>query len=86
MAIAPYLLGDCVPTITLDNVSFKFSANTLFERVTLHYPTGVMLQPEGGMPHPFIQWLPSSHALLRWLRTSLVINGVSLLETEFGNG
>jgi hypothetical protein len=38
MAIAPYLLGDCVPTITLDNVSFKFGANTLFERVALHHP------------------------------------------------
>ena len=52
MAIAPCLLGDCVPTITLDNVSFKFGANTLFERVALHHPTGVMLHPGGGAPHP----------------------------------
>src|SRR5215475_7047206 len=58
MAIAPYLLGDCVPTITLDNVPFKFGANTLFERVALHHPTGVMLHLGSGTPHPLMQWLP----------------------------
>jgi hypothetical protein len=36
MAIAPYILRHCVPSITLDNVSFKFHENTLFERVALH--------------------------------------------------
>ena len=52
MAIAPYMLRDCVPTITLDNVSFKFRDNTLFERVALHHPTGVMLHQEGGGAAP----------------------------------
>jgi len=43
IAMAPYLLYSCVPKITLDNVSFKFSENTSFERVALHHPEGVML-------------------------------------------
>jgi hypothetical protein len=36
VAFAPYLLYQCVPTLTLDNVSFKFNDNALFERVALH--------------------------------------------------
>jgi len=60
MAIAPYMLRHCVPTITLDNVSFKFQDNTLFERVALHCPAGVMLRQGGEVPHPLIQWIPSS--------------------------
>ena len=83
MAIAPCVLGDCVPTITLDNVSFKFGDNTLFERVALHHPTGVMLYPGGGAPHPLIQWLPSHHALLRWLRTNLVQQAQPIVETLY---
>ncbi len=72
MAIAPYVLGDCVPTLTLENVSFKFRDDTLFERVALHHPTGVMLSQAGGAPRPLMEWLPSQEALLHWLRTSLV--------------
>jgi len=83
MAIAPYLLGDCVPTITLDNVSFKFGANTLFERVALHHPTGVMLHPGGGTPHPLIQWLPSHQDLVRWLRQSLVHQAQPIVDTLY---
>src|SRR5215813_12147104 len=36
IAIAPCLLYQCVPKITLDNVSFKFHENTAFERAALH--------------------------------------------------
>jgi hypothetical protein len=83
MALAPCLLGDCVPTITLDNVSFKFGDNTLFERVALHHPTGVMLHPGGGTPHPLIQWLPSHQDLVRWLRTSLVHQAQPIVDTLY---
>jgi hypothetical protein len=72
VAIAPYLLYSCVPTITLDNVSFKFNENGSFERGTLHRPEGVMLPEDGMAPHPSIRWLSSPQALLEWLRTSLV--------------
>jgi hypothetical protein len=57
--MAPYLLYSCVPKITLDNVSFKFSENTSFERVALHHPEGVMLPHDGVAPHPSIRWLSS---------------------------
>jgi hypothetical protein len=57
---------------------------TLFERVALHHPTGVMLQLKGGVPHPCIQWLPSHHALLRWLRTSLVQQAQAMADTLYG--
>jgi ferric iron reductase protein FhuF len=72
VAMAPYLLYHCVPKITFDNVSFKFSENTSFERVALHHPEGVMLPQDGVAPHPSIRWLSSPQGLLEWLRTSLV--------------
>ena len=83
MAIAPYILWHCVPTITLDNVSFKFHDNTLFERVALHCPAGVMLHQEGVAPHPLIQWLPSHNALLGWLRRSLVQQAQPIVDTLY---
>ncbi len=83
MAIAPYILQHCVPTITLDNVSFKFHENTLFERVALHRPAGVMLQQSNGAPHPLIQWLPSHNALSSWLRQSLVQQAQPIVETLY---
>jgi ferric iron reductase protein FhuF len=72
VAMAPYLFYSCVPTITLDNVSFKFNENGSFERAALHYPAGVMLPQDGVAPHPSIRWLSSPQTLFAWLRTSLV--------------
>ncbi len=72
VAMAPYLFYSCVPTITLDNVSFKFNEHGSFERVALHHPAGVMLPQDGVAPHPSIRWLSSPQALFAWLRTSLV--------------
>jgi FhuF 2Fe-2S C-terminal domain len=72
IAIAPYLLHQCVPKIGLDNVSFKFHENTAFERAALHQPEGVMLQQGGMTQHPSIQFLSSHQALLSYLRASLV--------------
>jgi ferric iron reductase protein FhuF len=72
VAFAPYLLYACVPTIALDNVSFKFTDHGSFERAALHHAVGVMLPHDGVAPHPSVQWLSSPQALLAWLRTSLV--------------
>ncbi len=41
VAIAPYLLFQCVPDIALENVCLKFSEATLFERVSLVEVRGV---------------------------------------------
>lgn len=79
VALAPYLLYACVPTIALDNISFKFHDNTFFERVALHQPTGVMLSPAAA--HDLGGVLPlyqpegvmlsrdgaASHPSIRWL-------------------
>lgn len=81
MAIAPYILRHCVPTIPLENVSFKFQDNTLFERVAIHEPAGVILPQGGRAPHPLIEWLPSHTALLGWLRTSLVHQAQPMVDT-----
>src|SRR5262245_49045974 len=56
VAMAPYILYRRVPAIALDNVSFKFHENTLFERVALHRPEGVMLVEDKVAPHPSMQY------------------------------
>jgi hypothetical protein len=83
IAIAPYLLYQCVPKITLDNVSFKFHENTLFERAAVHQPEGVMLQQQCTSQHPLIQVLPTRHALLSWLRNSLTQQAQPIVETLY---
>jgi ferric iron reductase protein FhuF len=72
VAFAPYLLYACVPTIALDNISFKFNEHGSFERAALHHPAGVMLPQDGVAAHPSIRRLSSPQALFAWLRTSLV--------------
>ncbi|MGE3539589.1 MAG: (2Fe-2S)-binding protein [Candidatus Tectimicrobiota bacterium] len=80
-AIAPYLTHQCVPSLALENVSFKFRADTLFERVALHRPIGAMVWQQGLEPHPLIQFLPTQQALLGYLRASLVQQATPLVET-----
>jgi hypothetical protein len=72
LAFAPYLLYACVPTIALDNVSFKFNEHGSFERAALHHPAGVMFPHDGVAPHPSVGRLSSPQALLACLRTGLV--------------
>ena len=72
IAIAPYLLYQCVPKISLDNVSFKFRANTSFERAALHVPEGVMLRQDRSVEHPSVEVLSSPKTLLGRLRDGLV--------------
>jgi hypothetical protein len=45
VAVAPFLLHQCVPDIRLDNVSLKFTEETFFERVCIREPRGVMVYP-----------------------------------------
>lgn len=47
VAIGPYLLEQCVPDVSLENISLKFSQSTLFEKVSLHEPSGVVLARRG---------------------------------------
>jgi hypothetical protein len=63
VAFVPYLLYACVPTIALDNVSFKFNDHGAFERAALHQPAGVMLPHDGVAPHPSVRWLSTPQTL-----------------------
>jgi len=83
IAIAPFLLRQCVPNITLENVSFKFHENTTFERAALHEPEGVMLPQEGVTAHPSIQWLPDQNALMASLRARLVQQAQPIVEALY---
>lgn len=83
VAIAPYLLRQCVPTITLGNVSLKFTEHTFFERVALHHPEGVMLEQAGLEPNPHIQWLPRHADLLARLRRSLVQQAAPIVDALY---
>jgi hypothetical protein len=49
MAIAPFLVSQCVPRVHLSNISVKFRDNTLFERTALHEPIGTILASAGQM-------------------------------------
>jgi FhuF 2Fe-2S C-terminal domain len=41
VAVAPFLLEQCVPDVRLENVSLKFNRSNLFEKVSLHVAQGV---------------------------------------------
>jgi ferric iron reductase protein FhuF len=60
-AVAPYLLKQCVPDLSLDNVSLKFSAHTFFEKLSLHDSDAIVLDDSsrdhvgGAGPGPALQ-------------------------------
>jgi FhuF 2Fe-2S C-terminal domain len=56
VAIAPYLLERCVPDIGLSNVSMKFSEGTLFEKVSLHEPSGVIIARQAETEHHLLDF------------------------------
>jgi len=83
IAIAPYLFRQCVPKISLDNVSFKFHENTFFQKAALHRPEGVMLQQHGLTPHPFVQWLSTPRELMGKLRDGLMQQAEPIVEALY---
>jgi hypothetical protein len=48
LAIAPYVLFECVPDVRLENVSFRFKESTFFDRAALHEPRGLFLAGAAG--------------------------------------
>ena len=83
IAIAPYVFRQCVPNISLDNVSFKFHENTFFQMAALHRPEGVMLYRDGFAPHPLIQWLSSPKELMDRLRDGLMRQAEPIVEALY---
>jgi hypothetical protein len=72
MAIAPYLEFACVPDVSLENVSLKFTASTFFERTSIHEPRGTMVAGGARAADESIRVVESGSALLRTLRDELV--------------
>jgi hypothetical protein len=80
MAIAPYLRCDCVPDVSLDNVSLKFRENTFFERTAIHEPRGSMIDGDPRADHPAITLVSDRGALLRTLRQVLTAQATPIVE------
>jgi ferric iron reductase protein FhuF len=83
IAIAPYLLRQCVPNIALDNVSFKFHENTFFQMAALHRPEGIMLHQDGCLPHRSIEWLSNPQELMNRLRDGLMQQAEPVVEAIY---
>lgn len=71
VAIAPFLLFDCVPEVGLDNISLRFRADTLYERTAIHVPRGTMLRTNPGPADPLASYIEDPSALLLTLRLQL---------------
>lgn len=67
VAIAACFLHRAIPDITLDNISLKFSAGTMFERLAMHDPRGIVRDVDEA-------------ALIRALRVQLVSQAESVVE------
>lgn len=80
-AIAPFITHDAVPDGSLDNVSFKFRENTLFEQTALHVPRGSMLTGSATVPeHGLVQVVSDSQALVRRLRQTLTQQAAGVVQ------
>jgi len=80
MAIAPYLRARCVPDVSLDNTSFKFTASTFFEHASIHEPRGVVVAGDDRAAHPPIDTVRNADALRGALRRALVEQAGDVVE------
>lgn len=80
MAIAPYLRFQCVPDISLGNVSFKFGPGTFFERTAMYVPRGVVVQNDPRSSHASMTTVPDAHTLLKTLRDALTAQSAPVVD------
>ena len=83
MAIAPYLRHQCVPDISLENVSFKFKPSTFFERTAMHEARGTVTASDARAGHDSLSTVPDDEALLRELRTALTAQATPVVEALY---
>jgi hypothetical protein len=82
-AIGPYLVHNCVPDISLANVSFRFGDNTLFERTAIHSPLGSVLSNNPGSAHPLTRSVEEPASLLRLMRSELKEQANPVVDTLY---
>lgn len=83
MAIAPYLRHQCVPDISLENVSFKFKPSTFFERTAMHEARGTVTASDARAGHDSLWTVPDDEALLRELRNALTVQATPVVEALY---
>lgn len=83
MAIAPYLRFQCVPDISLENVSFKFGPGTFFERTAMYVPRGVVVAGDERAAHSSMSVVPDTNALMESLRSALVAQSTPVVDTLY---
>jgi hypothetical protein len=83
MAIAPYLKYDCVPDVSLENISLKFRESTFFERTAIHEPRGAMVANHPAANHPMISAVVDRPALLRTLRAVLTAQAIPVVDALY---
>lgn len=71
-AFAPYLLHQCVPDMTLENLFLRFGESTLFEKVALRKARGWLLPVVATAPHPLITFARNDAELVQGLRAMLL--------------
>lgn len=82
-AIGPYIAHGCVPDISLENVSFRFRENTLFDRSAIHSLRGSVLPSDPNRDHPSVRSIEDPQRLLQILRSELVAQASPVVETLF---
>jgi hypothetical protein len=83
MAIAPYLRYQCVPDISLENVSFKFRPSTFFEGTAIHEARGVVAASDVRAGHESLSTVSDEAALLRELRRALTAQAAPVVEALY---
>lgn len=83
MAIAPYLRHQCVPDISLENVSFKFKPSTFFERTAMHEARGTVTASDARAGHDSLWTVPDDEALLCELRNALTVQATPVVEALY---
>jgi hypothetical protein len=68
--VGPYLVGECVPDLSLDNMSIRFDPSGFFERVSLHRPRATAIRGVVD-PDPDIALVEGRADLLACLRDAL---------------
>ncbi len=80
MGIAPCVLNDCVPDISLENISLKFRDSTFLERTAVHEPRGTLVEGAPGADHPQVTRVATRDLLLRELRAALVVQSSPVVD------
>jgi len=83
VAIAPYIIGQCVPDVGLANISLKFREDTLFERTALFSPRGLMLGDSPRTLHPLVRYESDPISLLHVLREQLHQQAAPVVEALY---